>query len=172
MANTQNRWSLEQSILNQAFAERGNLRELRLAPRAALERALGQPIPAEITVKVAFDRPRKIHQVVPHDGHTLLGSIEPPTGAAAISGLRGLSSATAYRAATDAEFRDKLLADATGLAKSGLSKLKLPDDLKIVVVQEDAQTIWLTVPLVGRPDSRPDRHGHRDHEDESAHKPD
>jgi hypothetical protein len=157
MANTSNRWSLEQGILNQAFGERGKLRELRRDPRAVLERALGQSIPAEIQVEVAFDKPRKIHQVVPHTGHTMLGAIEPPTGDDAIPGMRGLAAATAHRAASDPDFRAKLIADAKGLAKSGLSKVELPDDLEIVVLQEDPGTIWLTVPLVGRPNLRPSR---------------
>lgn len=157
MANTSNRWSLEQGILNQAFAERGKLRELRRDPRAVLERALGQSIPAEIEVKVAFDRPRKIHQVVPHADHALLGAIDPPAGDDAIPGMRGLAVATAHRAASDPVFRAKLVTDAKSLAKAGLSKVELPDDLEIVVLQEDPRTIWLTVPLVGRPNLRPGR---------------
>jgi hypothetical protein len=157
MQNTSNRWALEQGILNQAFAERGKLRELRRDPRAVLEQALGQSLPDEVKVKVAFDKPKTIHQVVPHEGHALLGSIEPPTGSDAIKGLRGLAAATAHRAATDPVFRAKLVSDAKGLAKSGLSKLEVPDELEIVVLQEDPNTIWLTVPLVGRPNVRTTR---------------
>ncbi len=151
MANTSNRWTLEQGILNQAFGERDKLLELRADPRAALERALGQPIPAEIAVKVAFDKPHRIHQVVPDPSHTLLGAIEPPSGDAAIPGMRGLAVATAYRAASDPEFRAQLIADAKGLAAAGLSKVALPDELEIEVLQEDPSTIWLTVPIVDRP---------------------
>lgn len=161
MQNTSNRWSLEQGILNKSFTERGKLIELRRDPRGVLEQALGRSIPDEIAVKVAFDRPKKIHQVVPHECHTLLGSIEPPTGGDAIPGLRGLVAATAHRAATDPVFRANLVKDPKGFAKAGLRKLVLPDELEIVVLQEDPNTIWLTVPLVGRPNLRTSRRANK-----------
>lgn len=156
MANN-NRWSLEQGIHKQAFGDWHTLVDLRRDPRAVLERALGRSIPEEIKVKVAFDRPNKIHQVVPFSGHDLLGSIEPPTGDAAIPGMRGLAVAAAHRAAHDPEFRAKLVADAKEFVKEGQHRFKLPADIEIVVLQEDARTIWLTVPLVGRPNLRKTR---------------
>lgn len=145
-----NRWSLEQDILDDALRDRSELRRLARDPRAALERELGAPLPPELSVRIAFDTPKLLHQVLPFPGHRVLGSLEPPTGEDAITSMRGLLVAAAHRATLDPEFRAHLVADARGFARTGLHRYPLPEDLEIAVLPEDANTIWLTVPFAGR----------------------
>lgn len=150
MANARNRWSIEQAILEQAAANAGELRKLANDPKGTLEQALGESLPPGVEVRVAFDLEDKIHQVLPFAGHAFLGAIEPPEGKQAIPGLRGLSVATAHRAATDEAFCKALCEDPAGLARTHLSKLELSEAMRVEVVQEDATTVWLTMPLNGR----------------------
>ncbi|MCA9688178.1 MAG: hypothetical protein KC636_01120 [Myxococcales bacterium] len=150
MPREPNRWSIEQDIYERALRSRGELRKLEHDPKGALERALGEPLPPEIEVRVAFDSRHKLHQVVPFTGHAMLGSIAPPKGDEAIPALRGLSVEAAERMVRDPEFRDRLLADPTGFARFGLHTLPFPEDVEVEVLTEDAQTIWLVVPLFDR----------------------
>lgn len=165
MPGARNRWSIEQDILEQALGARSELRRLERDPRAALEQELGERLPPDVTVRLAFDTRRKHHQVIPFEGHAVLGSIDPPTGDDAIDGLRGISVEAAYRVVRDPAFRARLLADATGFAREGLHNPPFPRDLEIVLLHEDARTIWLTVPMIGRKHIRQGRPGRPDRPD-------
>jgi hypothetical protein len=150
MSHVRNRWSIEQSILERALGDRAELRRLEANPRKCLEQALGEPLSPDIAVRVAFDTPSTLHQVVPFVGHTMLGELDPPAGDAAIGGMRGISIGAAHRAVHDPQFRERLLAEPAAFAREGLHRLSLSADLEVVVLVEDASTVWLHIPLVGR----------------------
>ena len=152
MTDQPNRWSLEQDLIDDLRDGERSREALAADPRAAVEAMIGKALPAAVTVKVAFDTPTRFHQVVPFPGHAFLGSLVPPEGEARIWGPRGIAVQVARRAADDPAFLASLRADPTGMARTNLAqvslnRLTMPDDLEVVLVEEDAETIWLTIPI-------------------------
>jgi len=141
-----NRWLIEQSLALTALAGESAWTSLLNDPAAALA-AEGVTVPEGVTVRVVADQPSRIHLVVPSPAHSFLGELD---GTPELRGFKNEIASTGVKAARDPAFLAELRERATAMAREHLADVDLPEDLVVVVLEEDASTVYLSVPYHGR----------------------
>lgn len=140
-----NRWLLEQSILH-ALPNRAARAAFAADPAPALAEH-GVTVPEGVSVTALVDTPQRMHVVVPFAGHAFLGSLDVHPG---LRGTKALVSAVGARALEDEAFLAGLREDATGMAQAAVKSLRAVKGLEVTVHEEDASTVFITMPYEGR----------------------